>query len=392
MRKCFAASQIVRSPPFTDRQRNQILGLIGAMAEAVIGTDYLANEVKHPAWWPVPPKMDFHDANVGFASKRQYLSFIFDHNPNVDRAKAERLATERAIKGPDGQLLFIPDFMSQDAPQKQRFYEVKPDSTDGTIEAGKKIASIDAFMHDLNLPYKPGETWRPNRDFPFFTGLVFGTFVTVSFHYERHKTIQGVVVYHFCITTRTIIPVALLLLILAIIIIVILFPEIPFPEPIPLPQPRPQPIPIPWPSPIPVPVPAFEGKGLGGMNISAPPPILGSVGAGGRNDAADVRIVQLFLNTWMAACKRPLLMIDGSAGPLTSEAILSFQREYLPQTADGRIDPGGPTIQALAMLSLKDIIRHAQPGMSRYYLSSLTQFMPGEELMALLYGMAREAH
>ena len=183
MRKCFAASQIVRSPPFTEQQRGQILGLVGAMAEAVIGTDYLRNAVGNQAWWPKPPALDFHDANAGFASKRQYLSFLFDRNPGIDRAKAERLATERAIPGPDGQLIFIPDFCSHGEPRMRRFYEVKPDSADGTIEADKKMASVHAFMQALDLPYEPGDAWRPDRDFPFFTGLVFGTLVTVSFHW-----------------------------------------------------------------------------------------------------------------------------------------------------------------------------------------------------------------
>jgi len=388
MRKCFAASEVVRSPPFTELQRNQILGLIGAMAESVIGTDYLHNEVGRPAWWPVPPKLDFHDANAGIASKRQYLAFLFDHNPGIDRGKAERLASERGIPGPDGQLLFIPDFVSQAAPQALRFYEVKPDSASGTNEAEKKIASVDAFMHALDLPYRPGQSWRPNRDFPFFTGLVFGMLVTVSFHYERHKTIQGVVVYHFCITTQTLVPLALLLLILAIIITVILFPEIPFPNPLPLPIP----IPIPKPGPVPVPVPAFGPKGFSSMTIGESPPIRQSVGAGGKNDPADVRIAQLFLNTWMAASRKSLLAIDGVVGPLTTDAIQSFQREYLPHSADGRLDPGGPAIYTLALLSLRDIIRHAQPGTTRYHLGRLTQFMPGGDLMRLLYRLARRAH
>jgi hypothetical protein len=137
----------------------------------------------------------FHDANRGFASKSQYLSFIFNHNPNVDRTKAERIL-ERAIPGPDGQILCIPDFISQSSPQQERFYEVKPNSYDGTKEADKKIAFVDAFMQSLDLPYHPGISWRPNKQFPFFAGLVFGLFVKVSFHYERHKTIQGAVVYH----------------------------------------------------------------------------------------------------------------------------------------------------------------------------------------------------
>jgi hypothetical protein len=235
MKRCFAASEIIRTPPFDEKTRKRILGLIGAMAEAVIGTDYLTNEVKRPAWYPLPPALDFHDANAGIASKTVYVSFICDRNPGVDRAKVERLATERAIPGPDGQLLCIPDFMSHGPPQMFRFYEVKPDSESGEEDGEKKMAFVRAFMQDLGLPYAPGETWKAKGRFPFFTGLVFGFLVTISFEYKRHEHIQGLVVYHFCIEIDTLVPLWVLLLILAIIIIVILFPEIPFPIPEPIP-------------------------------------------------------------------------------------------------------------------------------------------------------------
>jgi hypothetical protein len=242
MKQCFPASAIIRSPPFDTKVRDRILGLIGAMAEAVIGTDYLHNEVKRAAWYPVPPALDFHDANAGIASKTVFVGFICDRNPSADRPKVERLVSERAIPGPDGQILCIPDFMSHGAPQMFRFYEVKPDSDSGEKEGEKKMAFVRALMQELDLSYVPGDTWKPNREFKFFAGLVFGFLVTVSFHYERHESIKGLVVYHFCIEVDTLVPVWVLLLILAIIIIVILFPEIPFPIPEPIPVPIPVPV------------------------------------------------------------------------------------------------------------------------------------------------------
>jgi len=189
-----------------------------------------------------------------------------------------------------------------------------------------------------------------------------------------------VIVYHFCITTKTLIPIGMLLLILAIIIVAILFPEIPFP------------IPIPIPSPSPIPVPAAGRKRRDGLNVGAPSPILASVGARSRNDARDVRLVQLFLNTWMHDCRRPLLLIDGKMGRLTGGAILAFQREYLPAHADGRIDPNGPTMRALALLALRTVVREARRSETRSYLPSQTQFMPGEDLLALLYRLGRAVH
>jgi hypothetical protein len=285
---------------------------------------------------------------------------IFNHNPNVDRTEAERIL-ERAIPGPDGQILCIPDFMSQSSPQQERFYEVKPDSDDGTKEADKKIAFVDAFMQSLDLPYHPGISWRPNKQFPFFAGLVFGLIVKVSFHYERHKTIQGVVVYHFCIDVQALIPLKLLLLILAIIIIAILFPEIPFPLPVPVPKPLPppSPIPIPVPPPQPVPVPAVRGQALPSLPVYAlcRHGLQGSVGRGGDNNRQDAELMQLLLNGWMQASRQPALAIDGLVGPETVNAITSFQHEYLPALIDGRIDPGGPTLFHLGEMTLSQLKR-----------------------------------
>jgi flagellum-specific peptidoglycan hydrolase FlgJ len=73
----------------------------------------------------------------------------------------------------------------------------------------------------------------------------------------------------------------------------------------------------------------------------------GSVGRGGVNRWADVAQVQQLLNE-----HRPLgigrLAIDGDCGPLTERAIERWQAQLLHmRKPDGRVDPHGPTLQAL---------------------------------------------
>ncbi len=80
-------------------------------------------------------------------------------------------------------------------------------------------------------------------------------------------------------------------------------------------------------------------------------PIGGSVGKGGANRKADVRIVQTFLNSTPPADGGPSLLLgeDGIIGPKTQAAIDKFQAKVLTRT-DGRIDVDGPTIKALIAL------------------------------------------
>ena len=79
-----------------------------------------------------------------------------------------------------------------------------------------------------------------------------------------------------------------------------------------------------------------------GKSISA------SVGRAGRNAYEDVRVVQYLLNCVPAGRGGPAreLIIDGACGPLTTQAITGFQRALRGPT-DGRVDPGGQTLQAL---------------------------------------------
>src|SRR5215470_18182997 len=73
-----------------------------------------------------------------------------------------------------------------------------------------------------------------------------------------------------------------------------------------------------------------------------------SVGIGGKNKADDVRTVQDLLNGVPAASGGPLLplAVDGLIGPKTIGAIQRFQKAQFGW-ADGRVDPGGPTITRL---------------------------------------------
>jgi hypothetical protein len=69
----------------------------------------------------------------------------------------------------------------------------------------------------------------------------------------------------------------------------------------------------------------------------------GSVGRGGQNLPADVRVVQQLLNRQNPP-PSPLLGVDGIVGPKTIAAIESFQRRVVGMSLpDGRIDPSGRT-------------------------------------------------
>jgi hypothetical protein len=85
----------------------------------------------------------------------------------------------------------------------------------------------------------------------------------------------------------------------------------------------------------------------GGVTIGA------SVGRGGRNSVDDVKAIQSALNAKDASEGGPVLklVVDGLAGPRTIATIEKYQTLQVGW-ADGRIDPGGPTMHALNGSSL----------------------------------------
>jgi peptidoglycan hydrolase-like protein with peptidoglycan-binding domain len=79
-----------------------------------------------------------------------------------------------------------------------------------------------------------------------------------------------------------------------------------------------------------------------------PKTINSSVGLGGKNSPDEVVKIQFLLDCVPAGFGGPLaeLAIDGIAGPLTLGAIRRFQTAQFGK-ADGRVDPGHGTIDAL---------------------------------------------
>ncbi len=78
--------------------------------------------------------------------------------------------------------------------------------------------------------------------------------------------------------------------------------------------------------------------------------ISGSVGRNGGNAASDVKTVQLLLNLDAATFAAELsLAVDGVMGDETASAIESFQANAMGlPTPDGQVEPGSPTLEALA--------------------------------------------
>lgn len=77
-----------------------------------------------------------------------------------------------------------------------------------------------------------------------------------------------------------------------------------------------------------------------------------SVGSKGANESNDVRFIQTCLNANRGKLKSPFkeLGVDGLCYDKTISAIKTFQKEcVLMQNPDGRVDPGGKTIQFLTM-------------------------------------------
>lgn len=86
-----------------------------------------------------------------------------------------------------------------------------------------------------------------------------------------------------------------------------------------------------------------------------------SVGAGGHNTPADVRVIQAALNSILKPQKP--LAVDGLIGPATIVAVREFQADEVGmQHPDGRVDAGGRTLRVLAGCLPKGLSRDALAG------------------------------
>ncbi len=77
--------------------------------------------------------------------------------------------------------------------------------------------------------------------------------------------------------------------------------------------------------------------------------ILNSVGRSGKNNSADVKVVQQLLNQHPMPPHTTPLQVDGLVGPQTISRIEAFQKDIVGMVhPDGRVDPNGGTMTALA--------------------------------------------
>jgi putative chitinase len=126
--------------------------------------------------------------------------------------------------------------------------------------------------------------------------------------------------------------------------------------------------------------------------------IAASVGRGGANNAVDVKTVQVLLNLNLAAVAgSTALAVDGQIGDATVGAIDAFQGRVLGMAPpDGRVDPGGATLRALAAgippgfssAKLQGIMPHATARNVATYAPVLAAKMAARGLDAPL----RQAH
>ncbi len=93
------------------------------------------------------------------------------------------------------------------------------------------------------------------------------------------------------------------------------------------------------------------------------PPIIASVGRGGRNDAKDVFVIQSLLNNRLPRPHSPV-PITGLADPGTTLAIEAYQAvvmSMVPPT--GRVDPGSATYYSLAS---RPLVEQPAPSVGHY--------------------------
>src|SRR4051794_40070727 len=95
--------------------------------------------------------------------------------------------------------------------------------------------------------------------------------------------------------------------------------------------------------------------------------ITASVGSSGFNRRDDVVLVQFLLNDWRERNRRSPIAQDGLVGPQTIGAIRDFQ-ETMTHVVDGRVDPAGPSMNALARMPAGETIR----SVASILLTSLT--------------------
>ena len=132
-----------------------------------------------------------------------------------------------------------------------------------------------------------------------------------------------------------------------------------------------------------------------------PKGIIRSVGKGGANERRDVKLVQIYLNSFIAldASKKPIAE-DGVIGKDTITAINEFQKRSVGiSNPDGRVDPNGKTFRYLTMYfdageqdKIEQGLRQTKIGSTKSPLTSKRIYsMVGLSSLAVTYNGVKES-
>jgi hypothetical protein len=198
---CIAPSEAVE---------RQIASNFGQVAEKIIATYYL-RYVGRPAFFPLPPSIDFMDISEGFGNTALYIAYLKTHNSQLSVSELKNLSDQGQLK--------VPDLMTH-ASDRNEYYEIKPNSGDGRSDGLRKMANIDSFIAAYSLPFRAGYRWSPNERHRLFTGSLFGIEVEVLLHFFRSRS--GLILYEICVESRSTLSAAEIALIAYVVVLAVI--------------------------------------------------------------------------------------------------------------------------------------------------------------------------
>lgn len=278
---------------------------------------------------------DFFDVISGRNVCNDIAGFLKIYNPGLDDSLM-RIQCKAPNPNPWDNFA-IPDMITH-KPLRKEFYEVKPLSTSGTSEGRLKIKKFKIQCTDYRITeYAPGTDYRPNqeRDLPITTWLGMPFKLRWSFAWSE----AGLIQWDICAETNLeIVGEAAWkgAITRAVIALLFLAPEL---------------------APLLILARNTVEEDSGTLFGLA-----GSVGNGGANDPADVRGVQLLLNSWRAQNGLAAIAVDGATGGQTISAINQFQSDALGfPSPDSLVEPTKKSIRELERAHLRVLTADDEP-------------------------------
>jgi hypothetical protein len=200
--------------------------LMGGLAERLIEADYLSQR----------PGVVFADHYFDNPVTSSYIAFLAVHNAHL-RTPA-KLAQLAILSNMPGGGLARPDILTDQAMIRE-YYEIKPESAEGSVEGKAKLMAIQAFMALFGCTYIPGVTLVPGPSIPMASGTIPTIMGGVPFqaYLSVRRTLPGLLQYSVCVKTDFVAIGASILAIIAAIIAAILLKGARLPTLDPMPTP-----------------------------------------------------------------------------------------------------------------------------------------------------------